>query len=117
MRFGQIGEKGVFEALDRSGLLNHRVPCIRGCGETLSSPPSSSRARVRGDFVRRNAQKSQDYLCDWAYVWDRKNGRVLDLSDPFETEERWKEQPPGDAELFLSPRRGLEELYRRLSSR
>ncbi len=98
MRFGQLGEKSLFAGLDRQGLLSHRI--VHGCDvrASMDSPPAVGRARLRGKFVRRYARRKGFFTCDWRGAWDMDGGRTLDLSDPFETEERWLDGLSGEAE-------------------
>lgn len=91
-RFGQLGEKGVFAALDRTaGVLDHHVPGVDNIEGALTDPPAAGRAHIRGQFVKRFAGNNSRYMCHWDGVSDLVSRRVLDLSDPFETEERWRE--------------------------
>jgi proteasome accessory factor A len=90
MRFGQLGERGVFGALDRAGVIEHHVPGVERFDEAVKTPPAGSRARVRGEFIRK-AAGSQRFLCGWEQVSDIAGRRALDLSDPFETRERWRQ--------------------------
>ena len=90
MRFAQLSRKSVFAALDKAGVLSHRL-----CGRSevkvaVSDPPSDGRGRLRGEFVRRNGARKNRYYCDWRGVWDFHGKRALDLSNPFESEERWR---------------------------
>jgi proteasome accessory factor A len=91
-RFGQLGEKGIFSSMDRAGVLQHRVPGIdsKSIEEAMVNPPASGRARIRGECVRRFSDSPSFYLCDWQGVYDLLSRRWLDLSDPFETKERWR---------------------------
>jgi len=90
MRFGQLNEEGIFSSLDKTGLLHHRLPGICDESSSINNPPASGRARVRGEFVKQHASEHNRYCCDWQGVWDWQEMRVMDLSDPFETAERWR---------------------------
>ena len=89
-RFGELGDGGVFTALDRSGALAHHVPGVGRVQEAVTQPPAEGRAALRGAVIAR-MDRTGPYVCDWPWLWDRKARRALDLSDPFEVEERWKE--------------------------
>lgn len=89
MRFGQLGPRGVFDSLDRAGVLTHRVPGIDGIETAMDTPPQGTRATVRGEVVRRLTAEGTRYRAEWTQVVDIDRGRVLDLGDPFEAEERW----------------------------
>jgi proteasome accessory factor A len=92
-RFGQLGDKGIFAAMDRAGVLAQHVPGVDNLEYAIANPPAVGRARVRGECIRRFAGNNDRYVCDWQEVCDRQARRVLDLSDPFETEERWQDLP------------------------
>jgi proteasome accessory factor A len=89
-RFGQLGDGGIFAALDHAGVLNHHVQGVEDIDAAVLSAPFTSRARLRGEWIRRLAPSQGQHLCDWQGIRDHEKKRVLDLSDPFETEERWK---------------------------
>lgn len=89
VRFGQLGETGVFEQLDRSRVLSHRrAGCSPGAPDQT---PTRGRARVRGQWIRQlhASGEAGRYRCDWACVWDEVTGRQLDLSDPFVAAADW----------------------------
>ncbi len=95
MRFGQLGT-GIFAMLDREGVLAHRLSGIENIELAVTTPPADGRARLRGAWVQRLAGERARYVCDWQGVWDRREGRVLDLSDPFATEEQWRGDSEGE---------------------
>jgi len=88
-RFGQIGTKGIFESLKTAGVLDDHVEGVDRIEEAMTEPPAVGRARIRGEVIRRLAgtDKAQ---CDWANVVNFDDGKALDLSDPFATEEVWE---------------------------
>jgi proteasome accessory factor A len=102
-RFGQLGDKGIFAAMDHAGVLAHHFPGVDNIGHAMANPPAAGRARVRGECIRRLAGKNGRYRCDWQGVWDRQARRKLDLSDPFEAEERWQDLPKEDEEEADEP--------------
>ncbi|HZM90470.1 MAG TPA: proteasome accessory factor PafA2 family protein [Blastocatellia bacterium] len=89
MRFGQLGGTGVFTGLDRAGVLSHHVPGVERIDEAITTPPAIARARIRGEVIRRLAAQDGDYYCDWQGILDLGAKRLLDLSGPFESVERW----------------------------
>jgi hypothetical protein len=99
-KFGGLDATGIFNALDAAGVLQHRVEGL-DIGDAETRPPQDTRARVRGDVVRRLSTEGISYGAEWISVHDANRGRVLDLSNPFETEERWREKTPVD---YLSSR-------------
>jgi proteasome accessory factor A len=88
-RFGGLGDDGIFRALDARGVLKH---CVIGLDLTgaVETPPLGTRARIRGDVVRRFTACGTKYIAEWTRIFDVDTKRVLDLGDPFETEERWR---------------------------
>jgi hypothetical protein len=54
-RFGQLGAKGIFETLDRAGVLNHHVEGVDNIDQAMTEPPVNGRARIRGEVIRRLA--------------------------------------------------------------
>jgi hypothetical protein len=111
MRFGQLGEKGIFSALDKAGLLQHRINGFGCDSRGIENPPEIGRARLRGKFVRHNAAEKGRYCCDWEGIWDQQSKRIMDLSDPFETEERWRNLT--EAEMEFGPEFGVFALRAR----
>jgi proteasome accessory factor A len=87
-RFGQLGPKGIFETLDLAGVLRHRVNGVDNIEHAMAEPPAVGRAHVRGQVIQRLAT-DHDARCDWQSVIDFSEGRALNLSDPFASEEIW----------------------------
>ena len=75
----------------------------------MANPPALGRARLRGECVRRFHAQPGDYCCDWTGVWDVRNRRRLDLSDPFAAEEKWTECATPDMPWELPFRFALRE--------
>jgi len=90
-RFGQITAGGIFAALDRAGAIAHHVPGVDDIERAVEHPPTAGRARLRGECVRQFAACGQRYAAEWQGVWDRKERRMLDLDDPFESVARWRQ--------------------------
>lgn len=92
-RFSQLGGKGIFSELDRAGVLTHHVEGVDQIDKAMSDPPPRHRARIRGEAIKRLSGDNCRYKCDWSGIWDFDIERFLDLSDPFETRERWTAMP------------------------
>jgi proteasome accessory factor A len=92
-RFGQIGPRGIFTALDRRGVLDHKVAAVDGVEAAMREPPSMGRAKLRGEAIRRLAGRGRAG-CSWTSVFG-PDGRTLDLSDPFAAAEVWSDPPTG----------------------
>ncbi|MBM3320566.1 MAG: proteasome accessory factor PafA2 family protein [Candidatus Eisenbacteria bacterium] len=103
-RFPELSDEGIFAALDRAGVLRHRVPDLGDVDRALHEPPERGRARIRGREVRRLAGEPRNgYLCDWDRIGDIRRRQVLDLSDPYAESAEWKpigEAPPERIRLF-----------------
>jgi len=89
-RFAQLGRNGVFAVLDDAGLLDHRLAGLGPVDDAVSEPPADNRARLRGAAVRRMSGREGGHVCSWEQVLDAKEARILDLTDPFETDECWR---------------------------
>jgi hypothetical protein len=101
MRFGQLHDRSIFSTLARAGFLSQHVPGVAGIEGAVANPPPYGRARLRGEVIARFAGQGGRYLCDWQTIWDEAESRFLDLSDPFSTEEHWREVP-GDEGIMLA---------------
>lgn len=93
-RYGQIFPPGLFDALDRSGALRHRLAGIDDIDGALITPPLEGRARIRGAVVMRLAGRTDLSTCAWDYVTDVTGSRELDLSNPFADSEVWRTTAP-----------------------
>jgi hypothetical protein len=94
IRFAQLGERGLFAALDAAGVLAHRVPGIDDIERAIANPPAIGRGRVRGDWVRQLSAARAECTCDWNGLFDATGNRRLDLSDPFATDAAWQPWQP-----------------------
>jgi proteasome accessory factor A len=111
-RFGQLGSNGIFAALDQAGVLGHRFAGVDNIEHALANPPAIGRARLRGLCVRRFNGQNQRYSCSWRNVVDHEKNLLLDLSEPFITDESWQPAPAG----FRCPDNGIQaHLHRMLS--
>jgi proteasome accessory factor A len=100
-RFGQLGGGGLFARLDEAGVLTHHVSRIDNLEAAMTQPPQVGRARVRGNAVKQFAGRRGHYQCDWQGVFDVTARRVMDLSEPLESAERWIrfDEAPGNVVL------------------
>ncbi|MAE65656.1 MAG: hypothetical protein CMJ18_15415 [Phycisphaeraceae bacterium] len=89
MRFGQLGDESIFAALEPE--LDHEIPGVDRIDEARTQPPDGTRAKLRGQCIRKYAGK--DAYASWTVV-ARPDGKLLDLSNPLESRNRWKD---GDA--------------------
>jgi proteasome accessory factor A len=100
-RFGQLGDRGVFAQLDRSGDLSHRILDPAQVERALFQPPDTGRARLRGEWVQRlQSDRDGRYWCGWTGIRDDVELRQLDLSDPFTSEVEWRDWSPENDRSF-----------------
>jgi proteasome accessory factor A len=102
-RFAQLGPSGIFGMLDASGVLRHRVPGVDNISHAVENPPSSGRARLRGEAIRRLAAERDQWGCHWEEIVNRRDGRWLDLTDPFAEQERWQQAAFPAEGLYEAP--------------
>jgi hypothetical protein len=90
-RFSQLGPKGIFAALDRSGLLEHQVVERAAIENAVRHAPAGSRARQRARLIRSLARDAEGITCSWTGVVDARRGRVLEMPDPYgQVWPRWR---------------------------
>jgi proteasome accessory factor A len=99
VRFGDIGSGGLFNALDRAGVLDHRVDGIDNIDGAMVEPPQGTRATLRGHVVQRLSEAGTRYRAEWTRVTDIDNKLILDLGDPFQNVERWTDYASAGAEI------------------
>lgn len=101
MRFSQVGPRGIFNALDKSGVLDHRVPGVQNIESAVHLPPSQGRARVRGETIRSLKGAPYSACCDWFSVWDFGNRRTMELPEPLDEKAKWTDSDDS-GRLYLS---------------
>ena len=110
-RFGQLGDTSIFAALDRAGVLAHRVPGVGDVEHAMEHPPAGGRAHLRGRYVRELSGAEERYTCDWHGVWDHAASRMIDLGDPFASAADWQPSKSEEGQcafLFNSLRRARQ---------
>ena len=73
----------------RAGLVE-RIVSDHDIADAMEIPPQTTRARLRGDFIRRAKERKRDYTVDWVHLKlnDQAQRTVL-CKDPFKsTDER-----------------------------
>jgi len=75
--------RGVFYLMEAKGLVD-RVSTDLAVFEAKSVPPQTTRAKLRGDFVRRAQERQRDFTVDWVHLKlnDQAQRTVL-CKDPF----------------------------------
>lgn len=101
VRFGQVYPPGLFDALDQSGVLRHRVAGIDPIEPAISTPPSAGRASIRGRVIARLAARKPGISCGWDGVRDILSLKALDLSDPFVETETWHDLTARETDASL----------------
>lgn len=82
-------ERGLFYLLQNRGLME-RVVTDSDIAKAMTDPPPTTRARLRGDFIKAAKAKKRDFTVDWVHLKlnDQAQRTVL-CKDPFKaTDER-----------------------------
>ncbi|MCH9815104.1 MAG: Pup--protein ligase [Actinomycetia bacterium] len=82
-------DRGLFYLLDRNGQAKRLTSDVE-IFEAKTKPPQTTRAKLRGDFIRQAQDKRRDYTVDWVHLKlnDQAQRTVL-CKDPFRaTDER-----------------------------
>jgi proteasome accessory factor A len=106
-RFGELGSSGIFTALDRAGVLDHRLSGLEDIEEAVEQPPARGRARERGEAILRHCGESTRYSANWQGIFDHQLGRVFDLNDPFGGSPSWNQPKRGGDALSRSELRRI----------
>lgn len=86
LAYADITAGGLRSSMEAGGLL--RTILAEGAGEAaMSVPPQTTRAKVRGDFVKAARQARADYMVDWMTIrtMDQAGSKTVLLKDPFAT--------------------------------
>jgi proteasome accessory factor A len=85
-------ERGLYYLLERRGLMERVVP-EKQIQKAMREPPQTTRARLRGEFIRQAKQKRRDYTVDWVHLKlnDQAQRTVL-CKDPFRSVDERVEQ-------------------------
>jgi proteasome accessory factor A len=78
-------ERGLYYVLERRGAME-RVVEEQEVQRSMREPPQTTRARLRGEFIRRAKQRRRDYTVDWVHLKlnDQAQRTVL-CKDPFKS--------------------------------
>jgi proteasome accessory factor A len=82
-------DRGLFFLLQRKGMVD-RVVTDEAIEEAVNRPPQTTRARLRGEFIKAAKAKKRDFTVDWVHLKlnDQAQRTVL-CKDPFKaTDER-----------------------------
>ncbi len=77
--------RGLFYKMQERGLVE-RVTTDEAIDEAVEVPPQTTRARLRGEFIRRAKERKRDYTVDWVHLKlnDQAQRTVL-CKDPFKS--------------------------------
>jgi proteasome accessory factor A len=78
-------ERGVFYKLQNHGLVE-RICDDADIDTAVDTPPQTTRARLRGEFIRQAKERKRDYTVDWVHLKlnDQAQRTVL-CKDPFKS--------------------------------
>jgi len=85
-------ERGLYYLLERRGKMDRAVD-ERDVQRAMREPPQTTRARLRGEFIRQAKQRRRDYTVDWVHLKlnDQAQRTVL-CKDPFRSVDERVEQ-------------------------
>src|SRR5690606_14654336 len=86
LQFHDINRRrSVFYKLQRRGLVE-RIVTDAAISEAAEIPPQTTRARLRGEFIRVAKERKRDYTVDWVHLKlnDQAQRTVL-CKDPFKS--------------------------------
>jgi proteasome accessory factor A len=76
-------ERGVFYRLQSRDLVE-RMVTDEAIAEAMEHPPATTRARLRGEFIRRAKERRRDFTVDWVHLkLNDQTQRTVLLKDPF----------------------------------
>jgi proteasome accessory factor A len=78
-------DRGIFYKMQARGLVE-RVCIDADIATAVETPPQTTRARLRGEFIRRAKERKRDYTVDWVHLKlnDQAQRTVL-CKDPFKS--------------------------------
>ncbi len=104
-RFAELSDSGIFQAMDDSHALDDSIVDSEEIDVAVNQPPPHGRPRLRGRIIQAIEGDRKRIHSTWEGLWDHNKGVFLDLDNPFETEERWKDienpMPPGRLSTLL----------------
>jgi proteasome accessory factor A len=76
-------ERGLFYRMQERGMVD-RVCTDEAIETAIDEPPQTTRARLRGEFIRKAKERRRDYTVDWVHLKlnDQAQRTVL-CKDPF----------------------------------
>jgi proteasome accessory factor A len=85
-------KRGLYYLMERRGVMK-RVVAEADVQRAMRDPPQTTRARLRGEFIRQAKQRRRDYTVDWVHLKlnDQAQRTVL-CKDPFRSVDERVEQ-------------------------
>jgi proteasome accessory factor A len=80
-------DQGLFYKIQDRGLADRTLTDVE-MYDAIDTPPQTTRAKLRGDFIRKAKEKKRDYTVDWVHLKlnDQAQRTVL-CKDPFKSED------------------------------
>jgi proteasome accessory factor A len=78
-------ERGLFYRMQKRGMVE-RIVTDAEISHAVENPPDTTRARLRGEFIKRAKERKRDYTVDWVHLKlnDQAQRTVL-CKDPFKS--------------------------------
>ena len=78
-------ERGLYYRMQERGLVE-RIVTDAQIETAVTTPPQTTRARLRGEFIRKAKERKRDYTVDWVHLKlnDQAQRTVL-CKDPFKS--------------------------------
>ncbi len=82
-------ERGIYYKLEKAGEVEKlwdSVDLEKNVQEAIQKPPATTRAKVRGDFIKRAMERNREFTVDWVHIKlnDQEQRTVL-CKDPFKS--------------------------------
>ena len=75
--------RGIFYLLQSKGRVE-RTTTDEAINRAMETPPATTRARLRGEFIKRAKEKRRDFTVDWVHLkLNDQTQRTVLLKDPF----------------------------------
>lgn len=80
-------ERGIFYKMQKRGLVERIISDVE-IDKATTHPPTTTRAKLRGEFIAKAKEKKRDFTVDWVHLKlnDQAQRTVL-LKDPFKSED------------------------------
>jgi proteasome accessory factor A len=76
-------DRGLYYLLEKRGMMD-RVVTDEAINEAITHPPATTRARLRGEFIKAAKAKKRDFTVDWVHLkLNDQAQRTLLCKDPF----------------------------------